>query len=350
MKDAGAYEEELREHLSLYGIAADGAPQSVNGNDAREHHAMAFITPLPVGMIRDASCMLDWVMAAVYAGDLCGKTVTVCVQDTERLAAAEFKADTAEELRRLLLSCEADAEETWERQCRERFSFSYPYAALRGLYTKTTVSELKIAALEEAGEERESADTLFPETHARTYIPRFEREEQTLGTARGTAYHKALELMDLSAENTLAALAADLRARERSGALPNGYYELLNLNKLLRFKKSGLAARMLAAEKKGKLYREQPFVLGLPANRLNAAFPETEMVLIQGIIDVFFEEEDGLVIADYKTDRVQTAEELRARYQVQLDYYGEALMRLTHKRIKQKLLYSFALGEEIVLE
>lgn len=350
VKDAGAYEEELRERLSLYGIAPDRAPQTVNGNDAREDHAMAFIAPLPVGMIREASCMLDWVMAAVYAGDLCGKTVTVCVQDTERLAAAEFKADTAEELRRLLLSCETDKEEKWEYQCRERFSFSYPYAALRGLYTKTTVSELKIAALEEAGEERESADTLFPETHARTYIPRFEREEQTLGTARGTAYHKALELMDLSAENTLAALAADLRARERSGALPNGYYDLLNLNKLLQFKKSGLAARMLAAEKRGKLYREQPFVLGLPANRLNAAFPETETVLIQGIIDVFFEEEDGLVIADYKTDRVQTAEELRTRYQVQLDYYGEALMRLTHKKIKQKLLYSFALGEEIVLE
>lgn len=362
VKDAGAYEEELRERLSLYGIAVSteaGTRHDENaGTDVRQKEAEAWkeskemrsAVPLPVGMIRDASCMLDWVMAAVYAGDLCGKTVTVCVQDTERLAAAECKADTAEELRRLLLSCEADQEEKWEHQCQERFSFSYPYAALRGLYTKTTVSELKIAALEEAGEERESADTLFPETHARTYIPRFEREEQTLGTARGTAYHKALELMDLSAENTIAALEADLRARERSGALPKGYYELLNLNKLLRFKKSALAARMLAAEKKGKLYREQPFVLGLPANRLNAAFPETETVLIQGIIDVFFEEEDGLVIADYKTDRVQTAEELRTRYQVQLDYYGEALMRLTHKKIKQKLLYSFALGEEIVLE
>lgn len=362
VKDAGAYEEELRERLSLYGIAVPteaGTRHDENaGTDARQKEAeawkeskeMSSAVPLPVGMIRDASCMLDWVMAAVYAGNLCGKTVTVCVQDTERLAAAECKADTAEELRRLLLSCEADQEEKWEHQCQERFSFSYPYAALRGLYTKTTVSELKIAALEEAGQERESADTLFPETHARTYIPRFEREEQTLGTARGTAYHKALELMDLSAENTIAALEADLRARERSGALPKGYFELLNLNKLLRFKKSALAARMLAAEKKGKLYREQPFVLGLPANRLNAAFPETETVLIQGIIDVFFEEEDGLVIADYKTDRVQTAEELRTRYQVQLDYYGEALMRLTHKKIKQKLLYSFALGEEIVLE
>lgn len=367
VKDAGAYEEELRERLSLYGIdpviagtditesQSDGAGtglalQPVGENELQENTAVAFMTPLPVGIIRDAPCMLDWVMAAVYAGGLCGKTVTVCVQDTERLAEAELRADTAQELRRLLLSGGEGMEEAWERQCRARFSFSYPYEALRGLYTKTTVSELKIAALEEGDGERESADTLFPETHARTYVPRFEREEVTLATTRGTAYHKALELMELSAENTLEALKADLRAQEDAGALPSGYYELLNMNKLLRFKKSALAARMLEAEKKGKLYREQPFVLGLPANRLNAAFPETETVLIQGIIDVFFEEDDGLVIADYKTDRVQTADELRARYQVQLDYYAEALARLTHKKIKQKLLYSFALGEEIVLE
>ncbi|MCM1104788.1 MAG: UvrD-helicase domain-containing protein [Clostridium sp.] len=335
VKDAEAYGEELREQLSLYGIG------TVSG--------MAGLTPLPVGVICGASCMLDWVMAAVHAGNLQDSVVTLAVQDAEQLSVAELKADTAEELRKQLLFGGVDVKEAWEEQCRERFSFTYPYEALRGLYTKTTVSELKIAALEAADGERETADTIFPETHAKTYIPRFEREEVTLGTTRGTAYHKALELMDLSAENTLAALEADLRAREQTGALPKGYYELLNMDKLLQFKKSSLAARMLAAEQKGKLYREQPFVLGLPASRLNAAFPESETVLIQGIIDVFFEEEDGLVIADYKTDRVQSAGELRERYQVQLDYYGEALARLTHKKVKQKLLYSFALGEEIEL-
>lgn len=333
VKDGAAYEEELHEHLSLHGIMPANP-----------------IIPLPVGIIRDASCMLDWVMAAVYAGNLRERIVTVRMQNGEQLSTEALKADTAEVLRGMLLSHDEDTETDWEKQCRMRFSFSYPHEALRGLYTKTTVSELKIAALEASGEERESADTIFPETYAKTYVPRFEREEQTLGTDRGTAYHKALELMNLSAENTREALEEDLRERTRSGALPDGYYDLLNMDKLLQFKKSPLAARMLAAEQKGKLYREQPFVLGLPANRLNAAFPETETVLIQGIIDVFFEEEDGLVIADYKTDRVQTADELRGRYQVQLDYYGEALARLTHKKIKQKLLYSFALGEEIVLE
>lgn len=382
VRDAAQYEQELREKLSLYGIVTDGTdgvtaefaePEhddvsaayvasepctgSVYGTDAAlaaKQQAgslgRAFVTPLPVGVIREASCMLDWVMAAVYAGNLDGKTVTVSVRDTEQLSVSELQADTAQELRKILLSAKEDEESEWERQSGERFSFSYPYEALRGLYTKTTVSELKIAALEAAGEERESADTIFPETHAKTYIPRFEREEASSGTDRGTAYHKALELMDLSAENTREALEADLRAHALSGALPHGYFELLNLDKLLKFKKSALAQRMRTAEKKGKLYREQPFVLGLPASRLNASFPETETVLIQGIIDVFFEEDGGLVIADYKTDRVKTADELRARYQVQLDYYAEALERLTHKKTKQKLLYSFALGEEIVLE
>ena len=105
---------------------------------------------------------------------------------------------------------------------------------------------------------------------------------------------------------------------------------------------------MARAQQAGKLYREQPFVLGLPANKLGEDLPEEETVLIQGIIDVFFEE-DYIVVADYKTDRVETAEELIRRYQVQLDYYAQALERLTGKSVKEKLIYSFALSREIRL-
>ena len=106
---------------------------------------------------------------------------------------------------------------------------------------------------------------------------------------------------------------------------------------------------MARAQQAGVLYREQPFVLGLPANKLGEDLPEEETVLIQGIIDVFFEEEDYIVVADYKTDRVETAEELVRRYQVQLDYYAQALERLTGKSVKEKLIYSFALSREIRL-
>ena len=101
----------------------------------------------------------------------------------------------------------------------------------------------------------------------------------------------------------------------------------------------------MRAASEGKLRKEQPFVLSLPACRLNGQFPDEEQVLIQGIIDVYWEEEDGIVILDYKTDRVKTMEELYQRYAAQLDYYEEAVTRITGRPVKEKILYSFALQE-----
>ena len=72
-------------------------------------------------------------------------------------------------------------------------------------------------------------------------------------------------------------------------------------------------------------------------------------MLIQGIIDVYLEEEDGLVVADYKTDSVTRPQELINRYQVQLDYYARALEQLTGKKVREKIIYSFALAAEVPL-
>ena len=90
-------------------------------------------------------------------------------------------------------------------------------------------------------------------------------------------------------------------------------------------------------------------MLGIDASRLGEEFPDSEQVLVQGIVDVFFEEEGKIVVADYKTDRVREPEELARRYQAQLDYYGEALGRLTGKQVAEKVIYSFALGREVVV-
>ena len=72
-------------------------------------------------------------------------------------------------------------------------------------------------------------------------------------------------------------------------------------------------------------------------------------MLIQVIIVVFFEEDGEIVVADYKTDRVDSGQELAAKYKTQLDYYAHALQQLTGKRVKEKILYSFGLREEILL-
>ena len=85
-------------------------------------------------------------------------------------------------------------------------------------------------------------------------------------------------------------------------------------------------------------------MLGIDARRLKREFPSDETVLIQGIIDVFFEEEDGLVLLDYKTDSVSSMAELWNRYETQLDYYQEALEKIYGKPVKERVLYSFHLG------
>ena len=105
--------------------------------------------------------------------------------------------------------------------------------------------------------------------------------------------------------------------------------------------------RMSAAAAGGKLYREQPFVLGVDASEIYPADQSGETILVQGIIDVFFEETDGLVVLDYKTDRVKSGQELKDKYRAQLDYYARALEQLLEKPVKEKIIYSFTLREEI---
>ena len=126
--------------------------------------------------------------------------------------------------------------------------------------------------------------------------------------------------------------------------------KLIRKEKLNLFLKSDLAKRMQKAAKEEKLYREQPFVLGISADKVDAKFPKEEKVLIQGIVDAYFEEENEIIVVDYKTDSVKSGEELVKRYKEQLNYYEEALEKLTGKKVKEKILYSFALNETIVVE
>ena len=109
---------------------------------------------------------------------------------------------------------------------------------------------------------------------------------------------------------------------------------------------------MAEAQKRGNLYREQPFVLGISAQKMKERWDADETILVQGIIDAYFYEKDEIILVDYKTDRIGPggAAELVRKYKVQLDNYAEALERLTHRKVKEKIIYSFSLGRELLVE
>ncbi len=253
----------------------------------------------------------------------------------------------------------------------EKFDRNYSHQYLSGLFVKTTVSELKMKAMHgqqqnwqdkldesiDAGGSRgyDSAFTreLFEEPEIVPYIPSFiSSKEGMSGTDRGSAYHKVMELLDLEAaetKRTKEELSRQLDEFVRQEKLTQQWRDSVSETKLMTFLDSSLARRMRQASLSGRLRREQPFVMGIGADRLDQECPASEQVLIQGIIDVFFEENGKIIVADYKTDAVKTPEELVRRYQTQLDYYAEALHKLTGKEVTEKIIYSFALGTEIAL-
>lgn len=233
-----------------------------------------------------------------------------------------------------------------------KLNYEYPHKNLQDLYTKTTVSELKKAAFEDY----EETKTLFVEEKETVTLPKFMKmEEKVLGTMRGTAFHKVMEVFPFeefygNEAITEAMVKATLKQQVENGKLPEEYIPLVSTKKVLTFLNSTLAKRIMYAAKENRLYKEQPFVYGICANRLNEKFPDTETVLIQGIIDVYFEEEDFIVLMDYKTDVVDGEMQLINRYKVQLEYYAEVLEKLLSKPVKDVMIYSFYLEKELTIE
>ena len=117
---------------------------------------------------------------------------------------------------------------------------------------------------------------------------------------------------------------------------------------IFAFARTKLSRRMIGAKGEGRLYTEQPFVIQMPARELELGYESEEPILIQGIIDAYFYEGDEIVVVDYKTDYVLSKDELLKKYQRQLDYYELALERLTGRRVKEKVIYSFCLRQAFV--
>ena len=248
--------------------------------------------------------------------------------------------------------------EHWDAKCvcdaavrkeiTERYSYQYPYAGLSEIPAVMSVSELK---REQAPEpDAEPAAELYPGEEER--IPRFIRgdiQEKLQGARRGTVYHKVFEHLDY--REPLTADSADrqiMRMKESGYLLPEEYNSVYRRD-FQKFLESELGRRMAQAQRCGTLSREQPFVISVPAAEQNPAWDGQEEILVQGIIDAWFSEDDGLVLVDYKTDHVKTASELTERYRIQLDCYAEALERITGRKVKEKIIYSVSLGEEVIL-
>ena len=222
--------------------------------------------------------------------------------------------------------------------------FAYQYERGQKIAGKLSVSELKKRSQEP--EETDAKQLYAPEEEE--IIPGFYRTDvQVKGAARGTLYHTFMENLDFSKKEEL---QMQLEELVNCGKMSRDEASAVRLSDIRRFLKTKTGKGMEQAARAGKLHREQPFVLGVPAETIQKEWSGDETVLVQGIIDAWFEDEDGAVIlVDYKTDHIADREKLAERYRGQLSYYAQALEQLTGRTVKTQVIYSFFLGKEIVL-
>lgn len=211
---------------------------------------------------------------------------------------------------------------------------------------KLTVSQLKAMQVEDDSEENaymdesvKAAEIAERSDESDSIVPKFisGKETKLAANERGSAYHRVMECLDYSVSVNLEGVKADIERMLETGKMNELQVKSVNPWDIYTFVQSDTGRRVVNAMDNGSVRREQPFVF------------EYEGQLIQGIIDLYFEEDGELVLVDYKTDRVMKGEagkkELVKRYAIQLDYYAKALAQLTGKKVKEKIIYSFALGK-----
>ena len=295
---------------------------------------------LSYSTLTKASSYLDWVLPALlqHSGKDCFLLRVLSAEDLLE----ESKEAKASDLWRVL---EHPKEKPEARRYLERvFSAEYPYEQEQAISGKVSVTELKKQT--QLPEEHEGLE-LYPVKESKGTVPRFRAAETTMpGSMRGTIYHTFMENLDFHKKDVL---ETQLEEWIKCGKMTRDEAAAVRISDIRRFLESDIGLRMERAEEGGRLHREQPFVLGVPAHEIRSCWQSEELVLVQGIIDAWFEEDDGIVIVDYKTDRVRTMQTLAGRYHIQLEAYAKAVARLTGKMVKECGIYSFCLGRYEIL-
>ena len=378
-----------KEKLILSGYTRNA--QNLRSRMTMAAESVSAAAHLPVSAIEGAGSYLELILMTLSVPDypVPVKVQQICISDlelTEVSASVKAQQRRKELAENEVIPLDALPDQDLLHFLEKRFCSHYAHENLQNLFTKTTVTELKSAALEEVygEEEGEGAIHLYPD--AEEIIPRFMEDmnqsdssvqmscadadevhktytdtasraaggPSLTGAGRGTAIHRICELIDYRKWENPASIDRGtfkdwILSLCSTGKIPRLYAEVADYEVFRPFLHSDVAMQMAQADSRGLLFREQPFVYGVDASRIRDDFPKGETVLVQGIIDAFYRTQNGLTLLDYKTDHVSKPQQLIERYHVQLDIYADVLQHILNIPVTRRVIYSFALNQEIEL-
>ncbi len=277
----------------------------------------------------------DWLLSALMLHPdgkaLRGNGHSVLVKETDSKISVkiiEGESIPYNAIAEKVIDCEVDSKLL--SQLYRNLEFIYPYSELLEIESKASVSVLANSA--------ESMKYSF------SYKPAFTQKGGITPTERGTAMHKVMQFFDFSKHKNI---KEELERLYEWQYISEREYNAINIDGLVSFFKSDVFSRIKNAK---KLEREMRFLTEIPVNEIETNFFKSyldEKIIVQGAVDICFVEADGLVILDFKTDRVDNPDVLKSCYGEQLNIYAKACKKIFEMPVKQKIIYSFALNKEI---
>lgn len=223
------------------------------------------------------------------------------------------------------------------KEIKTKLEWQYQYLELSKLESKSSVSKIKQLANE---------DELSKQI---TKTPKFLKEKNNIlsGAQKGTLIHLCMQKLNEKEDYTYEKIEKLIEEMLFKNIITKIEADSIDINKMLQFTKSNIWQEL----RKAKLVeKEKAFYINLPADYIYNNGLKDE-ILIQGIIDLFYiNEQDELILVDYKTDYVKDEEELLEKYNKQLELYEMALEQSLNKKVSKKYIYSTHLNKEILLK
>ena len=237
----------------------------------------------------------------------------------------------------------------------EKLNYKYPYDESVKVSASISVSEIK--KMQNQYEEDYSKPMYEEKITLKKplFIQEIQEKNKISGAERGTIVHLAMEVIDLERVNNINEIKEQIQEMIKKEIITEKQSMVLNPFKIYKFFKSGVGRRALKShfKKREQTIYSQMKMTDIYLNnediQNNRAIYEEESLMMRGIIDLYFEEEDEIVIVDYKTDYIDddNKQEVINRYKKQMELYSDALSNLTGKKVKESYLYLFNADEEV---
>ena len=238
----------------------------------------------------------------------------------------------------------------------DRFNKEYIYKNVLNKPSSITVSEIKKMIQEEDEEKHQKYYKENFVLKTPSFIHQGEEKVGFNSAEKGTIFHLAMQLLDFSKFDTedVSKIREEVKSQINSFVEKNimsmDEIETININWIVKFIQSDIFKEIYVANKSEKLFKEKAIDYNIKLKNLfkDENIEEDEKIMVVGIIDLFFENENGeIILLDYKTDYVtkENLEEVKARYKVQLDLYKSAIEDISGKKVAKKGLYLFGINE-----